>query len=143
MKLLLERDIRTLKSTTGKLYINNQFECFILEDVDRGLKQNMPLAEIARRKLHGHTCIPEGTYKVVVNYSNRFKRNLPLLLNVPGFEGIRLHPGNSDADTEGCPLPGVTRTKDFVSSSRVAFNKLFEKLNAAITAEEDITITIK
>jgi hypothetical protein len=143
MELQLERDIRTPKSTTGKLAVDERFECFILEDVDRGLTQSMPLKEIQEKKVYGKTAIPSGRYKVILTWSNRFKRTLPLLVNVPGYDGIRMHPGNSDVDTLGCLLPGVTRTKDFVSSSRVAFDKLFTKLKAADDKGEDIYITIK
>ena len=66
-----------------------------------------------------------------------------MLCNVPMFEGIRIHPGNSAADTEGCLLPGLSRAEDWVSSSRVAFNRLFDKLYAAEESDDKITIKIE
>jgi hypothetical protein len=143
MNLYLDRDIRTVKSTTGKLYVNGHFECFILEDVDRGLKEGMPDAEVLERKIKHQTCIPAGQYKIIINHSLRFKRKLPLLLNVPGYEGIRIHMGNSDANTSGCLLPGEARTIDWVANSKKAFDKLFAKIETALAAGEDAWITIQ
>jgi len=127
MKLTLKREPSTTKSTPGKLYVDGVFECYTLEDVVRP------------SKIYGETAIPAGTYKVIINMSNRFKRLLPLLLNVPNYEGIRIHPGNTDKDTEGCILPGVTRSVDFVGNSRVAFDALFAKMQKA----DSIEITIE
>lgn len=136
MKLTLYRDAFTDVATSGKLFIGGQMECYILEDVDRKL-------ESGGTKIKGQTAIPRGTYQIIVNMSNRFKRMLPLLVNVPGFDGIRIHPGNTSADTEGCLLPGVTRNVNSVGSSRVAFNSLFDKLTKAYNAGELITIEVK
>lgn len=143
MELLLDRDLRTTKSTGGKLYIDGVFECFTLEDVDRGLKQDMPVAEVADRKIKHETCIPEGRYQVIINQSVRFKRLLPLLLNVPGYTGIRIHSGNTEANTSGCILPGRARYTNEVRSSRTAFDALFLKMQAAIARDEKIFITIQ
>ena len=80
-------------------------------------------------KVNGQTAIPTGTYNLIINHSNRFNRDLPLLENVPNFTGVRIHAGNTSAHTEGCILVGTTWSgKDFIGNSRVAFNKLFEKL---------------
>jgi len=102
----------------------------------------MPLDEIKAGKVHGKTAIPSGTYQVAITFSNRFKKYLPLLINVPGFEGIRIHPGNTAADTEGCLLPGEFRNHNQVTNSKKAFTKLFEKLKA-VEKKEKITITIE
>lgn len=142
MELSLIAVSKTAKSTISRLLIDLQFECFILEDVDRFLKQSMPLEEIAAKKVHGKTAIPEGRYEVIITMSNRFKRRLPLLVNVPGFEGIRIHPGNTAADTEGCLLPGTGRGLDTVTSSRTAFDGLFRKIDEALKTEK-VFITIK
>ena len=83
MKLELKRLERTEKSTIGELYVNGKFECYTLEDVER------------KEKVFGETAIDKGTYQVVVTYSNAFKQNMPLLLNVPKFQGIRIHSGNT------------------------------------------------
>lgn len=99
MEIKLKRIAKRPKYTIGKLYINDKYVCDTLEDTDRGLNKDMPLNEIKSKKVHGETAIPTGRYQVVWTYSNKFKRSLPLLLNVPGFEGIRLHNGNTAAHT--------------------------------------------
>ena len=110
--------------TIGKLYIDGVYECYTLEDVVR-----------KGAKVNGQTAIPTGTYNIIINHSNRFNRDLPLLENVPNFTGVRIHAGNTSAHTEGCILVGTTWTgKDFIGNSRVAFNKLFDKLKKAKTA---------
>lgn len=143
MEIVLEREIRSVTTTIGRLFVDGQYECFVLEDEDRGLKQSMPLVEIVERKIYGKTCIPEGRYRVIINQSNRFKRLLPLLLNVPGYEGIRIHPGNTEENTEGCLLPGRVRRADKVLESRLAFDALFAKMQRAIAEGKKIFITIK
>lgn len=127
MKLLVNRKIKGKESTLGELFIDGVFFCHTLEDPERDVK------------IPGKTAIPKGTYKVVITYSPRFKRELPLLLNVPNFEGIRIHPGNTSADTEGCILVGNYLNSDFVTDSRKVFTSLMEKLKTA----KDIEITIK
>ncbi len=136
MKLLLNRDEFLDTCTMGNLFIDGEPECVILEDVDRHL-------EARGVKVAGKTAIPRGTYHVIINESARFKRRLPLLLQVPYFEGIRIHPGNTSADTEGCLLPGIFRSGNSVAKSRLAFDALFAKLNAAIGRGEEITIEVK
>lgn len=127
MNILVKRIHRTEKSTIGELSIDGKFQCYTLEDIEREVK------------IKSETAISKGTYKVIINKSNRFKRLLPLLLNVPNFEGIRIHSGNTNHDTEGCILVGTTRTKDFIGNSRVAFERLFKKMQLA----KNITITIE
>lgn len=123
MKLKLIRDKTVGNSTTGKLYIDGVFECYTLEDVVRPVK------------IKGKTAINTGTYKVIINMSNRFKRLLPLLIDVPNFEGVRIHPGNTSEDTEGCILVGTSVSSNlegsFIKSSRIAFNALFSKMQKA------------
>lgn len=92
MELLLKRKHRTDKSTIGELSINGNFECYILEDKDRGLDSSMTLAEIKAQKVYGATAIPAGRYRVAFTFSNRFQKYLPLLIDVPGYEGVRIHP---------------------------------------------------
>jgi len=126
MQITIKRLHKTDKSTIGELLIDGVFECYTLEDVERPVK------------IKAETAIPKGTYKVIVNMSNRFKRLMPLLLNVPNFEGVRMHAGNTNHDTEGCILVGRTRSKDFIGQSRKAYEKLFKKMQAA----KEISLTI-
>lgn len=89
------------------------------------------------------TAIPAGEYEVIVDYSQRFKVEMPRLLNVPGFEGIRIHPGNTPEDTSGCILVGqYFGTDNTVRQSRKAYEELMEILEAAYARNETITITI-
>ena len=126
MVITIKRLYKTDTSVIGELLVNGVFECFTLEDIERPVK------------IKGETAIPRGTYRVIINESNRFKRQLPLLLNVPGFEGVRIHSGNSNHDTEGCILVGQTRNKNYIGQSRKAFDKLFKKMQVV----KDITLTI-
>ncbi|HWX01554.1 DUF5675 family protein [Collimonas sp.] len=130
MQIVLQRNKSASSCTTGRLSIDGVFECFTLEDVVRPVK------------IKGETAIAAGTYDVAITMSARFKRPLPLLLNVPNYEGIRIHPGNTAADTEGCILPGRVLGKEAVLESRAAFNSLFEKIQGAITRKEKVSIKI-
>lgn len=128
-------------ATLGEFFVNGEHECWCVEDQDRNLER-YPDA-----KIQGQTCIPRGMYKIIISYSNRFKRELPLLVDVPGFQGIRIHPGNTNADTEGCLLPCSSWKRDekgglFGVNSREAFRRLFEKIQSALDAYQDVTIEI-
>lgn len=127
MKIQIKRLHKTKNSTIGELTINGKFECYTLEDIEREVK------------IKSETAIPKGTYKVIINQSNRFKRLMPLLLKVPNFEGVRVHAGNTNHDTEGCILVGRTRGVDFIGQSRKAYDSLFKKMQEA---KEDISLTI-
>lgn len=94
-------------STIGELFIDNKFFCHVLEDQDRGLDSSMPLEELKKLKVKSQTAIPTGKYEIIINYSPRFKQEMPLLLNVPAYSGIRIHVGNKDTDTDGCLLTGL------------------------------------
>jgi hypothetical protein len=136
MKLLLHRQIFSDKSSVGTLYVNGLKECHTLEDLDRFI-------EDGGEKVYGETAIPRNTYKVVITYSNRFKQPMPLLVDVPQFEGIRIHPGNVAEDTHGCILVGVGIGQDRLYNSRQAYERLFNKLEAAEALGEEITIEIR
>jgi hypothetical protein len=140
MKLLLEREPSHLTCTLGSLYVNDEFECFTLEDVVR----EIPGVPVERWKIKGKTAIPAGTYKLGVTFSQRFQRMLPILHDVPGFDGVRIHTGNTDADTEGCILVGTQLAEaESITYSRAAFNALYPKLVDALGAGEDLTIEIR
>lgn len=142
MNITLNRIAKRDSYTIGKLYIDGQYFCDTLEDKDRGLNQSTPLSQIYSKKVYGQTAIPTGIYKIIISYSNRFKKSMPLLLNVPGFAGIRIHTGNTSADTDGCILVGKNKAVGKVLESRDTYNKLFAKLTEA-SKKEVITITIK
>ena len=124
MKLRLERFEFGDTFTIGKFYIDGVFHCFSLEDKVR-----------QGEKVNGQTAIPNGTYSVVIDVSTRFGKQLPHILDVPNFTGVRIHPGNTSKDTEGCILLGQNWTGgDFISNSKVAFDSFFKKLQEAKTA---------
>lgn len=142
MKLRLERKYRCSNYCIDKLYINNEYFSDALEDPDRGLTDSMSLEEIKRIKIKGNTCIPYGTYNVTITYSPRFKRNLPLINNVKGFDGIRIHSGNTPQDTEGCLLLGFNKVKGQVIDSRVTVDKFIKTIQEVLNKGEKVTITI-
>ena len=142
MEILLQRVAKRDKYTIGKLYINDQYFCDTLEDTDRGLTQSMTEQQIKSKKVYGETAIPTGTYRIIISYSNRFKKQMPLLLNVPGFSGIRIHTGNTEKDSLGCILVGKNKAVGKVLESRDTYNKLFSILQKA-DKKETIKITIK
>lgn len=139
MILTLDRKYKLPTYTIGKLYIDGEYFCDTLEDKDRGLTDDMTVSEISKIKIKKETAIPTGTYKVTITYSNRFKKNMPLINDVKGFEGIRIHNGNNSQDTEGCVLVGFNKVKGNVVNSRDTYNKLFSVLSKS----NNITITIK
>jgi len=134
MELTLKPFKKTKISTISKLYVDGVYECDILEDVVRGVKE---------AKVFGKTAIPAGRFQIIIDMSNRFQRLLPLLIEVPGYAGVRIHPGNTDKDTEGCLLPGQAgTTADFVAHSNKEFNELMVKLNKAIKTGSKIYINV-
>ena len=142
MELKLERKYRSNNYCIDKLYINGKYFSDALEDPDRGLTDTMSLEEIKRIKVKGDTCIPYGTYNVTITYSPRFKKNLPLINNVKGFDGIRIHSGNTPQDTEGCLLLGLNKVKGRVVDSKVTVNKFIDIVQEALNKGEKVTITI-
>lgn len=135
MELTLNRIFLGTVATIGELWVNNSHLTDTLEDRVR------PEGE----KVYGQTAIPEGTYEVKLTYSPRFKKILPEILNVPNFSGIRIHKGNQSSKTEGCVLVGTWdgKKEDWISDSKIAFNKLMSLLQEATDKKEPITITIK
>lgn len=127
MKLEVIRKIFNTNNTIGDLYIDGVWFCHTLEDVIRDVK------------IKDQTAIPYGTYKVILSLSNRFKRILPEILSVPGFVGIRMHNGNTEADTSGCILVGFQSDDKKIWESVKATDALVDKL----TGVENIELTIK
>lgn len=126
MKIAIARSVFTERTTSGTISCDGVPVCVSLEDRIRAPGVKVP----------GQTAIPPGRYQVIVSWSERFKRELPLLLDVPMFRGIRIHPGNTAADTEGCILVGIDRGDDQVFRSREAFGRLFPRIVAAVAREK-------
>ena len=120
MRLVLKRIACRKTYTIGKLYVDGVYFCDTLED---------PVRE--GEKIYGRTAIPAGKYDVLITMSPRFRKMLPLLLNVPGFEGVRIHSGNKADDTEGCILVGINDKPGWVSQSRATMTRLMTKLESA------------
>jgi hypothetical protein len=126
--------------TVGKLFVDGEYECFTLEDKVR----EVPGQAVDQWKVKGATAIPEGTYKVTYEYSPHFKTNRPRLHDVPGFEGVLIHTGNSDKDTEGCILVGEHWAgTNWIANSTRAYVSLEPKITQALNAGDTVTITIK
>ena len=122
-ELTLYRKWYTDKSTIGELVYKNERIMYTLEDVVR------------EHKIWGETAIPAGVYEIEVTHSPRFKKPLPLIKRVEGFEGVRIHSGNYPEDTHGCPLVGLNKGKDFIGMSRRAMAILMD-----LIASENITM---
>ena len=129
MQLIIKRHFKGPQYTIGRLFVDGVYECDTLEDTVRA----------DGVKIAGQTAIPTGKYPVRITYSPRFKKMLPMLDNVPNLTGVRIHTGNTAADTEGCILVGYNRVKGRVCDSRAAFRRLFAKLETA----EQIELKIK
>jgi hypothetical protein len=132
MKLSLERVQKDPDVTIGSLSVDGEWECWTCEDAVR------PLGV----KLAGQTAIPVGMYQIEITYSPRFQRDLPLLIGVPNFSGVRIHPGNTAADTEGCILVGHDRYAKSIGHSRIAFEQLFAKIRVAAIKRAPILLEI-
>ena len=141
MELLLERKWIKDKYTIGNLYVDGVFFCNILEDKVVDLNKNGTF-DCGEFKIKGHTAIPYGTYEVDVTYSPKFKRELPIIMNVPNFEGIRIHRGNTIKDTSGCLLTGENKERGKVINSTKYETELINKIKKAIAKKEKITIKI-
>lgn len=131
MILRVIREPSTAAATMGILLIDGVFACWTLEDVVRAVK------------IPGETAIPTGRYAVRLSLSQRFQKVLPEVLAVPGFTGIRIHAGNTQADTAGCLLVGRVRAYDRVEESKLALMNVMEHLRRATTAGDPITLTIE
>lgn len=138
MMIQVKRKTFTTASTCGEMWVDGEFECYTLEDEMRE-KEFVP---VALWKVGGKSAIPVGTYDVVIDRSARFNRLMPHILNVPGFTGVRIHCGNTAADTEGCILVGAEKTSDYIGHSKLAFESFFPQLQDAIQRGERCTVTV-
>lgn len=140
MRITLIRIANRPTYCIGKLYIDGQYFCDTLEDTDRGLDDRMAENDIKQLKVYGETAIPSGIYPVTITYSQKFKKKLPLISNVKGYSGIRIHSGNTAKDTLGCILVGKNKEVGKVLESRVTFNALYRRL---VQTNEKIIIDIR
>lgn len=143
MEIRIDRQWKKEGYTISRVYINGEyFGCNALEDTDRGLTSLMSEKEITKRKLYGQTAIPSGTYNVIYTYSPRYKKHLPLLENVKGFTGIRVHYGNSAKDTEGCIMFGKNDKIGWISNSKLWTDRIIAKMQEAWIKKEKVTMKI-
>lgn len=150
MELNIKRIARRETYTVGRLYIDGKYFCDTLEDKDRGLRQDMPTSVIRATKRKGTTAIPTGRYRVTLKVqSPKFSKRaiyqfcngyLPRLINVPGYDGVLIHIGNTARDTEGCLLVGKNTQVGKVLDSRKTFIELYDRL---LGAKDDIYIKIE
>ena len=154
MKLELERKWPKATYTIGRLYVDGVLFCNTLEDRDRGLKQSDNLDYIKTRKVYGETAIPKGTYMVSMNvtspkyaavtwYHQLCLGKMPRLRDVPGFDGILIHPGNTALDTLGCILVGKNTKVGQLTESKATFKALYKEMKKASDRGEVIEITIE
>lgn len=132
MKIEVIRVMTAHDATIGKMYIDGIDTCYTLEDIIR------PEGE----KVYGKTAIPAGRYRVDVTPSTRFKRDLPVLLDVPNFTGVRIHSGNSAEDTSGCVLVGLEQKGATLLRSREAMDIVFPQIRDAVQRGEEVWIEI-
>lgn len=144
MEVLIQRKWKKSTYTVSKVYVDGEdFGCNCLEDTDRGLRGTMTEADILKVKVKGATAIPTGRYSCIYTMSPRFGRFLPLLENVRGFTGIRIHPGNTAKDTEGCLLIGRNTQVGMVTDSRTWTQKLINKMLEAWNRKEKVYVRIE
>ena len=141
MNLTLKRLNLTPNYTEGELYVNGVYFCKTLEDTNRDLNKNGQF-DNNEKKVYGETCIHYGKYKVILSYSPKFKRELPEILEVPDFQGIRIHRGNKISDTLGCVLCGEKVKNGYLSNSTPYEIKLVELLKQANLRNEESFIEI-
>lgn len=141
MKLTLKRIALRPTYTIGKLYIDDVYFCDTIEDTVRDLNKNGKF-DNGEKKVHSKTAIPYGIYEIKWTYSHRFKKYTPQLMNVPSFEGIRIHAGNTSADTEGCLILGKNKQVGKVLNSRATINKFYPIIKNACSNGK-VTIEIK
>lgn len=141
MKLTLKRIALRPTYTIGKLYIDDVYFCDTIEDTVRDTNKSGKFDK-GEQKIKGKTAIPYGTYEIKWTYSPRFKKYTPQLMNVPSFEGIRIHAGNTSADTEGCLIIGKNKQVGKVLNSRATINKFYPIIKEACSNGK-VTIEIK
>lgn len=142
MRILLKRIARRDTYTIGKLYFDGVYQCDVLEDKDRGLKQGVPEVILKKMKVYGETAIPAGTYIVKWTFSNKFGKYLPEIIGVPAFSGIRMHGGRIPKHTLGCLLLGENKVVGQVLNSSATCARVLPKIEEACKRGV-VTITVE
>lgn len=137
LECTLQREIFDEEFTLGRLYVAMQHFGFTCEDTDRQLET------FPERKVHGSSAVPRGRYRLTTSLSARFGRDMPELVGVPGFTGVRIHGGNTAADTEGCPLLGRVRTARGVANCAERNASLVKLINDTEDAGNEVWLTVK
>jgi len=132
---LIRDDDPAQKHNYGKFFVDKLFFGETLEDKDRRL-------EHGGEKVFGDSAIPRGRYKVTLTPSKRFGRIMPEVHDVPGFTGVRIHGGNVEADTNGCPLLAQTRTPTGVANCQGVNARLYYTLMAAEQRNEEVWLEV-
>jgi len=141
MEITVKRTIKSPNSTVSDFYIDGQRTYYGLEPVDRGLNNDMPLAQIKAIKVPNKTAVPAGRYRVTRQYSPKHGKDVPLVNDVKGFESVEIHVGNSPNDTEGCLLLGTDRGPDEVLNSKAAIDAFYKKFFDTVDDDEMVFIT--
>lgn len=143
MTIRIDRKWKKAEYTISRVYINGSYlGCNALEDTDRGLLQSMQITELQRRKVKGKTAIPRGYYDVRITYSPKYKRMMPLVVDVPAFSGIRLHSLNKPEDSEGCIGFGKNDKVGWISDSKYWTDKICRLIETALNKGEKVTLIV-
>lgn len=143
MDVLIVRTKFDEKWTEGKLYIDGKYICDTLEDKDRELYDSMPEDEIMKKKVYGKTCIPYGRYKLTIDWSNKFKKELIHILSVKGFSGVRIHSLNTAEESLGCIGVGVKLRDGYITKSRDTYSIVHKIVHSALLKSDNVSLTIQ
>ena len=139
MKIEIKREPTIGVGTFGRVYVDGVLACQSLEDQVREL-EGQP---VEQWKVKDQTAIPRGRYRLTVEFSPRFHKDLPRLHGVPGFSGVLIHSGNFESDTSGCILVGTDRNEHGLTNSRLAFKELYADIVEALANGEECWVTIE
>lgn len=152
IEVLIHRKWRKVAYTVGRFFVNRTLLFNSLEDTDRGLTQEMSEEDILAVKVPGKTAIPVGTYELRLTVSGKFKNRswakkykglVPEIVDVPGYSGVRIHPGNKPNQTDGCPLTGRnTKVGELTDSTKCYYELMDKHLYPAHLRGEQMKITI-
>lgn len=143
MKVIILRSVFNTDCTIGEFFIDGSYVCDAMEPADKGLWKDMPMWYIRKNKVKGKTAIPYGTYEVIISRSPKFKKDLPEVLDVPCFSGIRMHAGNWPKDTEGCIMFGKWRGGSQIKESKLWTDTVIARISDALNKGEKVYLEIR